>query len=212
MSSTEEILSFNIVIDATLSEETKAALEQLKTIDEETLGGPPADIAFDAAEIESGFTPEELEQIQSTIGDTLGGLDKADIAQFGIMAKNPTGFIGKTVGSLFTGQAAAVMGPLSVAIATPIVMIEILKALSVKGGPFNRDWRRFISEEVEVGLSRVQQKEKELGITQTILTQIEGFKPNNENWTYNSLFQVDDARIARIGMSDREAGVTLFLP
>ena len=209
--SSEEVLSFNIVIDAKLSEETKKNLEELKTAAEKP-GGAAPDITGEAAEIEGGFTPEELDQIQSTIGDTLGGLDKADIAQFGIMAKNPQGFIGGVLGKLFNARAAAVMGPLSLAIATPIVMIEILKALSVKGGPFNRDWRRFISEEVEVGLSRVQQKEKELGITQTILTQIEGFRPNNENWTYNSLFQVDDARIARIGLSDREAGVTLLLP
>jgi len=205
--SSEEVLSFEIVIDAKLSAETKKTLEELKGVEKAKPGGPPSDISGEAAEIEGGFTPEELEQIQSTVGDTLGGLDKADITQFGLMAKNPGGFIGGTVGRLFTTQAAAVMGPLAIAIATPVVMVEIIKALSVKGGPFNRDWRRFISEEVEVGLSRVQQKEKELGITQTILTQIEGFKPNNENWTYNNLFQVDERRIARIGLSDREAGV-----
>lgn len=211
MSSSEEILSFTIVIDTKLSEETKKNLEELKAAAEKP-GGAAADIAGEeAAEIEGGFTQQELDQIQSTVGDTLGGLDKADIAQFGLMAKNPAGFIGGTVGKLFTSQAAAVMGPLSLAIATPVVMVAVIKALSVKGGPFNRDWRRFISEEVEVGLSRVQQKEKELGITQTILTQIEGFRPNNENWTYNSLFQIDDTRIARIGLSDREAGVTFLL-
>jgi len=46
--SSQEVLSFEIVIDAKLSEETKAALEQLKTIDEETLGGPPSDISGEA--------------------------------------------------------------------------------------------------------------------------------------------------------------------
>lgn len=211
MSSTEEILSFNIVIDAVLSEETKKNLEELKSV-KEAPGGAPQDLAGELLEAEGEFTPEQLAQIESTIGDTLGGLDKADLAQFGLMAKNPTGFIGAALSrALGAAGGTAILGPLAIAITAPIVLKEIIKALSVKGGPFNRDWRRFIQAEVEIGLSRVQQKEKELGITQTILTQVQGFKPNNENWTYNSLFDVNDARIARIGLSDREAGVTLFL-
>jgi len=86
----------------------------------------------------------------------------------------------------------------------------IIQQLAVKGGPLNRDWRRFIADEVEVGLSRVQQKEKELGVSQVILTQVVGFHPNNENWTYNSLFDRSSQRYARIGLSDREAGVTMI--
>ena len=80
----------------------------------------------------------------------------------------------------------------------------------MKGGPLNRDWKRFIEDEVAVGLSRVQQKENELGVSQTILTQVVGFHPNNENWTYNSLFNRNSLRYARIGLSDREAGVTMI--
>ena len=91
-------------------------------------------------------------------------------------------------------------------------MVEFIKALSVKGGALNRDWRRFIANEVAVGLSREQQLEDRFGVSQTILTQIQGFAPNNENFTYNSLYAVNDQRIARIGMSDREAGVTFFVP
>ena len=112
---------------------------------------------------------------------------------------------------MFSSRAAAILPALAVAIGAPIVAIEFIKALSVKGGPLNRDWRRFIQEEINIGLSRVQQKRVELGLDQVILTQVQGFQPNNENWTFNSLYGVDDSRLARIGLSDREAGVTLFL-
>jgi len=142
------------------------------------------------------------------IGDKFGGLDKADLVQMGAMARNPTSFVSK----LFKSGAAKILGPIAIAIIAVEVGIQIIKVLSVKGGPLNRDWRRFISNEVAVGLSRQQQLEDRFGVSQTILTQIRGFAPNNENWTYNNLFDINDERIARIGMSDREAGVTFFTP
>jgi len=207
----QEVLSFEIVIDAKLSDETKKNIEDLKgareaseedRITEGMLGLEQAP--------EPEFSDAELEQIQSTVGDTLGGLDKADLAQFGLLAKNPTALISKSLTRLLGSGAAAVLAPLAIAITAPIVMQEFIKALSVKGGPLNRDWRRFIQNEVAIGLSRVQQKEDEFGVSQTILTQVKGWVPNNENWNYNNLFDVNDERIARIGLSDREAGVTFF--
>ena len=226
MSSEQEILSFEIVIDTKLSDETKKNLEELKSAQEEI----PSETAIvqevseedriregisGLEEVEAGeleFSEKELEQIRSTVGDTLGGIDKADIAQFGIIAKNPAAFGQNSVAKALTSRVPAIMGPLALAVATPVVMVEVIKALSVKGGPLNRDWRRFIQNEVSVGLSREQQQEDKFGVSQTILTQVRGFVANNENWTFNNLFDVNDARIARIGMSDREAGVTMFLP
>lgn len=210
--SSEEILSFDIVIDTRLSEGTKKTLEELKSVDED-LGGPPADISGVQDEAkELLLAEEELAQIQSVLNEQLGGLDKADIVQFGLLAKNPGAVVSRIMTKLLTSRAAAIMGPLAIAVAAPIVMVEIIKALSVKGGPLNRDWRRFIGEEIAVGLSREQDKEDEFGVSQTILTQVHRFLPNNENWTYNSLFDVNDSRIARIGLTDREAGVTMFIP
>jgi len=136
-------------------------------------------------------------------------LDDTQLKQLEGLVRNPTGAVGDIFKKLLggAGGAAKLIPILAIAISAPIVIAEILKALSVKGGPFNRDWRRLINREVEVGLSRLQQKQKELGINQLILTQIQGFKPNNEAWTYNSYFEVDAGRLARIGLSDRAAGV-----
>ncbi len=86
---------------------------------------------------------------------------------------------------------------------TQYVMAEFVK----KGGPFNRDFRRFIAEEVDVGLSRELVKMRELGVIQTIIPQTRGFVPNNPAATYNSLIHINESRIARIGLEDRAAGV-----
>jgi len=207
----EAVLEFEIIIDAKLSDDTKKNLEELKKAkDPDSAADQLSDESLE--ELGGEFSPAQLEQIRSTVGETLGGLDKADLAQFGTMAKNPTGMITKTLTRLLGSSGAAILGPLAIAITAPIVMTEIIKALSVKGGPFNRDWRRFLANEIRVGLSKEQQLEDRFGVSQTILTQIRGFAPNNENWTYNNLFDVNDQRIARIGMSDREAGVTFFTP
>lgn len=282
MSSEEPVLSFEIVIDAKLSAETKRSIEELKQAkeDQENLeekllqdiedevNNPSTDVndipeldeldeknkkleqkvdrikhdtETKAQELEEKllqeiedevnnpstdvndipelddtakdfakdqFTPGQTAKLESMFKDKFGGIDAADLAQVGAMAKNPTSFISKIMKS----GAAKILGPIGIALIAVATAIEVIKLLSVKGGPLNRDWRRFISAEVAVGLSREQQLEDRFGVSQTILTQIRGFAPNNENWTYNNLFDVNDERIARIGMSDREAGVTMFIP
>lgn len=202
MSAPEEaIIEFDIELTAKASDEIKAALAETKAAKEgkEKEAEEPQDLAKDLLE-EEGVKDDELAEF-------LTNVKEGDIKQFGQLAKSPGSFISGQLTKLLGAGGAAIIGPIALAIATPIVMAEIIKALSVKGGPFNRDWRRFIAAEVEVGLSRVQQKEKELGISQVILTQVVGFTPNNANWTYNSLFNIDDTRFARIGLDDRSAGV-----
>lgn len=199
----EAIIEFDIELTAKSSDEINAAVEEAKSAKEKKAeeAEEPEELAKDLLE-EEGVTDPELAEFLTNVKD-------GDIKQFGQLAKSPGSFISGQLTKLLGSGAPAIIGPIALAIATPIVMAEIIKALSVKGGPFNRDWRRFIAEEVEVGLNRVQQKQKELGISQVILTQVVGFTPNNENWTYNSLFAIDDSRFARIGLSDRAAGVTV---
>lgn len=201
----EEILSFEIVIDAKLSDETKENLETLKESKEKKT--TPSDDAGDLLAAEGELTGEQLEEIKADIMGELGDMKPGDLAQLGSFSKNPTAFLSKIMGSNIT----KILGPVAIATLAAAVSIEVIKLMSTKGGPLNRDWRRFISEEVAVGLTRLQDKEDLLGITQTILTQIVGFEPNNENFTYNSLYNRGDNRLARIGLSDRVAGVSLFL-
>lgn len=120
--------------------------------------------------------------------------------------KNPQRFFESMLGKLVP-SSPAILGLVGLIIASPIFFIEFMKKLSVKGGPFNRDFRRFIAEEVDVGLDRELQKRKELGLDQVIISQARGWVPNNPETTYNSLFAVNASRIARIGLDDRAAGV-----
>ena len=206
---TEEILSFEIVIDAKLSEETKQNLDELKNSKEEKTSA--SDDAASLLESEGELTGKQLDEIRSTISEELGGLDKGQLMEFGRMGKNPKGAVTQILQKIGGSGIAKFLGPIGIAIIAAEVSKEIIKMMSVKGGPLNRDWRRFIESEVQVGLSRVQQKERELGISQTILTQVVGFSPNNENWTHNSLYLRNDQRVARIGISDRAAGVSMFI-
>lgn len=147
---------------------------------------------------------EEKEDTSDAFGDTAEG-EK--------FLRDPQKYVFDKVKAEFLDQFEDTLesiAPIALAILAVKLAPLIIQGLSVKGGPLNRDWRRFISEEVDVGLSRVQQKEKELGVSQVILTQVVGFHPNNENWTFNSLFDRNSQRYARIGLSDREAGVTMI--
>jgi len=199
-------LEFNIVIDAKLSEETKKNLEELKSASDED----KVREGMLGLEKKQDVLPKiEPEDVQDQLGEAME-VGKDGMKNMASFAKNPGGMVKGLMTKLL--GAGAMAGPLAIAIAAPIVMVEMIKLMSVKGGPLNRDWRRFIDSEVAVGLSREQQLEDRFGVSQTILTQIRGFAPNNENWTYNNLFDINDQRIARIGMSDREAGVVFFTP
>lgn len=202
MSSNSEtaILEFDIVIDAKLSEDTEKEIEklqELKSLQEET--GQAETTEEKAAKKE-----KDEDETLTEFGETAEG-EK--------FLRNPQKYIFEKVKAEFLDQFEDTLEAIpliALAILAAKLAPIILQTLSVKGGPLNRDWKRFIADEVEVGLSRVQQKEKELGVSQVILTQVVGFHPNNENWTYNNLFDRNPLRYARIGQSDRDAGVTMI--
>ncbi len=154
---------------------------------------------------------EEAEE-KTELTEFLEQLTDKDINKLAGFLKSPQSFIESGLKNLLTtlGPNAAVIIPLVAAItAAPILYIEILKALSVKGGPFNRDWRRAIQNEIDAGLTREQAKRTELGLDQVILVQSRGFVANNPIATYNSLYLVNESRIARVGLDDRAAGVSV---
>lgn len=151
---------------------------------------------------------EDEEKTELT--ELLESLNDSEVNKLRSFLKNPESFMEMGIEKFlsFMGPNSAVILSLVAAItATPILYIEIMKALSVKGGPFNRDWRRLIQREVDAGLSREIVKLRELGVSQTILTQQRGFVPNNPEATYNSLYHVNESRLARVGLDDKAAGV-----
>lgn len=151
--------------------------------------------------------PEKTDAIEA-----LESFSEQDIKKLQSFLRNPQGMAAGGIESLLSKlgpNSAAILGIAAAVIAAPIFFLELMKKLSVKGGPFNRDFRRFIAEEVDVGLSRELVKMRELGDpnAQVILSTVGGWAPNNETWNYNSYYQVNSMRIARIGLDDKAAGV-----
>ena len=208
------VIEYEVKLTARASQEIDEAIKKLEDVkatkqsteqeeddsspdeDAETLLGADVDIRSDSEKLQEDIKKQIKDNIPKEIGDV------ADIALA------PTLFIQKQIKSIFKSPKFA---PFLTAVMTPIMAIiltlEISKALSVKGGPFNRDWRRFIQQEVAIGINRELQKLDELGELQTILRQGRGFTPNNINLTHNSLYEINETRIARIGLDDRSAGV-----
>ena len=159
-----------------------------------------------------GKKKQREDEDKTELTDMLESLNENEINKLRGFLKSPQNFLKMGLDKLLTslGPNSAVILTLVAAItAMPILYIEIMKALSVKGGPFNRDWRRLIQHEIDVGLSRELVKRRELGLDQVIITQQRGFVPNNPEATYNSLFHINESRLARIGLDDRAAGVVV---
>ena len=123
---------------------------------------------------------------------------------------NPQGFVG---GELLKGikGLGAYGGPISAAIVAiltaPEVAAQIIKILSQKGLPLNRDWKRIIEDEVN-GLFNIEEKKKRLlGIDSFIVTQTDRFQPQSGSTTYNSLENRDEVIISKNGLAEKAVGV-----
>lgn len=200
MSSTENdaVIELNVGLQAATKDEIDEYLAKVQEIKDNLRG---------KSQTSSSSAKDDLEKAQ----DKIRKLNEKEVQKLESFLKNPEGFLEGKLEDLVKRlgpNTPLMLGIVSAITASAVLYMEILKALSQKGGPFNRDWRRLIQKEVTVGLSRLQQKRTELGIDIVILPQTRGFVPNNENWTYNSLITINESRIARIGLDDRAAGVT----
>lgn len=151
------------------------------------------------------------DQLKKDVVDTLNKLDSKGLQTLSSFATNPTNASLNAISQVlsFAGpEGQALLAIVALAVATPEVIKTIVQALSTKGAPWNRDYQIQIDKQVDVGLSRLLQKRTEQGIDQVILGQgKKGYVPNNSAWTYNSYFKLDETRLARIGLTDRSAGV-----
>ena len=228
----QNILEFEIVLNVRASEETQQTIKKLEQtrdtvqqVKESTRNAKKqlttpqffknplaffnAD-EFNAQQAEAGKI-QDIQMKKETM-DFLQKLNSQGLQTLSNFATNPTGATLNALTKVLAGagaDAAMFMSVIGIAVATPIVIDQLIKALSVKGGPLNRDFRIYLDKNIDVGLSRMQVKEREQGRDIVTIAQRFGYGPNNKEWVFNSLFAMDDKRIARIGLSDRAAGVTL---
>lgn len=221
----DAIIEFTIHVTAKASQETKNLIESLKTAkktkqelvpvsepDEEFRGDPDfARARRDAIRDAIRDAVEEATEKKIKDVDFFDTLDDTKVKKLGQLMRqlqNPLSFIEDILDAVLPARVQKILKILLAGGALLFIAAELIKFLGQRGGPLNRDFRRLLSEEVDAGLSRELAKRREIGIDQVIITQQGGrFIPNNEDWTYNSLYSVSKWRIARIGLSDRAAGV-----
>ena len=91
-------------------------------------------------------------------------------------------------------------------LAIPEVTAKIIKILSQKGLPLNRDWKRIIEDEVNSLLSIEGKKKRLLGIDSYIVSQTNRYQPESGSTTYNSLENRDEVIISKIGLAEKAVG------
>src|SRR5579872_1534049 len=114
------------------------------------------------------------DKLKQDVLETLNKLDTKGLQTLYNFSVNPTASVlGQLTKALSAvgPEAQIIIAVVTMAISAPQVIQAIIKALSVKGGPLNRDWKRLVSQEVDAGLSRQLVKQRELGIDQVILNQ-----------------------------------------
>ena len=155
---------------------------------------------------------DQIDEIQSSVAAMQNIFSKhiPSVIQGSQLLTNPGNFVGDKLLGMLRGAGPygiAAVGAITAIVTLPDVIASIIKVLAAKGGPLNRDWRRFIQDEIEIGLTREQQKRRDLGLDQVIITQQKGFVPVNNALTANNLYRVDEIRISRIGNEEKAYGV-----
>lgn len=202
MSSTEAVLSFDIVISAKLDEGTKKTLEELKAAKEPT----EAKAALTDEEEEETITETEAaERLEEFIKTT----DRQGMKTLSSFAKNPTSMVQnqllKVLGraGIYGALAAAII---AVILSTPEIIRTIVTALSVKGGPLNQDFQLFFEDQQQLGLDRDLQYRYATGLDVIITNSQRGYILTDPAFVTNNLVDIDITRTLRVSSQDTQYG------
>lgn len=105
-------------------------------------------------------------------------------------------------------------GPVGAAIASAIVVIfkseqisdEIITLLTAPGSPLDRRLKIFVEEGMNAFFDRMEQRRRQIGKDQVILSQVNGFGNSGGLLTSNTLSEVRDDGISRIGLNEHGLG------
>jgi hypothetical protein len=200
LSSQEEVLSFEIVIDAKLSSETKATLEELKDKSPEESG---QNLLADKDKTKEESIDDEAaaERLEEFIKET----DAKGMKTLSNFAKNPSGMVEKQMlgalakAGIYGAIAAAVI---ALVLSAPELISTIVLALSVKGGPLNQDFHLFLDEQGQLGLDRSIQYRYATGLDVIITNYDRGYLITDPGFTTNNLVSIDSTRIQRLTNND----------
>jgi len=202
LSSQEAVLSFDIVIEAKLSEGTKKTLEELKAAKEpeETKAA-----LTDEEEEETITETEAAERLEEFIKTT----DRQGMKTLSSFAKNPTSMVQnqllKVLGraGVYGALAAAII---AVILSFPEIIETIVSALAVKGGPLNQDFQLFFEDQQQLGLDRDLQYRFATGLDVIITNSQRGYILTDPGFVTNNLVDIEITRTFRLSSNDTQYG------
>ena len=89
----------------------------------------------------------------------------------------------------------------------PIIIKEVIKALTSVGAPFDKRFKRIIKDEVNGFFTREEQQRRRLGLDPVIMTTVVGFRNNGGLQTVNTLNKVAQTGVSGIGLEMKAQGV-----
>lgn len=158
-----------------------------------------------AAPSKSSVSPTDMENLKDFIENT----DQEGLNRLLAYSKNPSGAIqGELLGLL--GRAgiygAVATAIISLVAGAPEVIMAVVNALAVKGGPLNQDYHRFYGEETQLGISRDLQYRRAVGLDVVITSEDRGYLLSDPGFVNNSLVDVDLTRSIRVSTNETQYG------
>lgn len=201
----EEVLSFEIVIDAKLSDETKQTLSELKTADQPTTAQEDAEQLLQSETAETIPDTAAAERLEEFIKTT----DREGMKTLSSFAKNPTAMVeGQMLRALgkagIYGLIAAAI--IALVLSAPDLVKTIVNALAVKGGPLNQDYHRAFEDEQQRGLDRDIQYRYAVGFDVIITNYQRGFLITDPAFVNNNLVDIDTTRTFRLTTQETQYG------
>lgn len=124
--------------------------------------------------------------------------------------QNPAGLVGDQLLTMLRGggpYGVAVLGALGVVMSTAAAAEGLIKHLSQKGLPLNRDWKRAVEDEMNSLFSIEEKKRRLLGKDVFIVTQQDRYQSDSGSTTYNSLENRDEVIISKLGLAEKAEGI-----
>lgn len=163
------------------------------------------------SKIESKATPQqkaEADKLKLEISDV-----KNSMSALQSTINDPRGTVFKQVGKLLDDfplvKLATKLLPLvGIALQAPAVIDKIVDTMTQPGGPFDKRLKIILEKQEEQFLNRLQQKRRQIGQDQVVISLFDGFGNENGRLTTNTLAQVKATGTSNIGLNEVQIGLT----
>jgi len=170
-----------------IKEEPEEVKETIEPEDETEIEEEVKDL-LDEEEKKTDKTIKDEPKIEAKLEKLIGGT-KGQAGNLVGFAKNPTAMLSGLMSGL--GKALPFIGAVTAILTLPETIKKIAGFLVAPGGPLDRRLRIVLSENQNAFLTREQQRNRQVGKSQVIITQNVGFRNSNGYLTTNSFRGLD---------------------